>query len=109
MEETEVTEYLPRLELPEAVTLGTDEIAFTPRELKLIRKASGRSWTQIMADEDDDEKFTVLAWLKLRREGFELEYTEMEDVVIKISGEEQANPTSEKRPTSWPSSVGDGE
>ena len=63
--------------VPREVTLRQDELAaprFTPRELRIIKEQLGRSFMQLIQDEGDDEKFAVMAWLKLRREGHDLDY-----------------------------------
>ena len=62
------------LTLPAEVTLQASEaeVKFTPRELRMIREFYGRSFTQIVSDDDTDEKFSVFAWLKLRRAGYDV-------------------------------------
>lgn len=92
-------EHVTRLaRVPDSVKLtGETEIAFTPRELKMVREATGRSWSQIMSDEEDDEKFAVLAWLRLRREGHQIDYAQMEDVIIRIQADEDLDPTKSGR------------
>jgi hypothetical protein len=94
---------------PSEVVLRADEmeIGFTPRELRMIRESSGRSWSQIMADDDSDEKFAILGWLKLRRDGHQLAYSDMDDVVIRMTGE-PPDPTSVAPSTSSPPSAATG-
>jgi hypothetical protein len=60
-------------------------VRFTPRELRLIREHTGRSYSEIVADDSSDDRFTVMAWLKARRDGHDLDFEEMEDVVISIT------------------------
>ena len=86
---------------PRELTLRMEDMSnprFTPRELRLIKQATGRAWSQIMADETDDEKFPVLAWLKLRRDGYELELGEMDDVLISLEVS-PPDPTNGQPPT----------
>jgi hypothetical protein len=74
---------------PLEVILRQDEVAtprFTPRELRTIKEHTGQSFTQILADDTTDDKFTVIAWLKLRRDGHDIGWDEMDDVVIEIGG-----------------------
>jgi len=66
---------------------------FTPRELRLIREHIGRSYSEIVADDTSDDRFTVMAWLKARRDGHPLEWEDMEDVVITITNS-AVDPTS---------------
>jgi hypothetical protein len=85
---------------------------FTPRELRLIRETLGRSFSSVLADEESDDKFVVLAWLKLRRDGHELAWEEMDDVVLTfVTAEPEAapDPMNGQPPTISPRSAGSGE
>jgi hypothetical protein len=96
--------------LPAEVTLRTSEVAsprFTPRELRLIRAQTGRTFSQVMGDEDSDDKFIVFAWLKLRRDGHQIEWDEMDDVVISLTSDEP-DPTNGRPGTTSPSSAATG-
>ena len=96
--------------VPAEVTLRQDELAaprFTPRELRIIKEQLGRSFMQLVQDDGDDEKFAVMAWLKLRREGYDLDYTDMDDVVITIGGT-SLDPTNEQPDTTSPHSAASG-
>lgn len=96
---------------PEKVTLAADEmrVAFTPRELQAIFDHFGRPWSKVMADEDSDDKFVILAWLKLRRDGSELDVSEMLDVVIELDVNAALDPTNVAPPTISPPSAATGE
>jgi hypothetical protein len=98
------------LAVPLEVVLRQDEVTaprFTPRELRMIKEHLGRSFTQILTDDDSDDKFTVMAWLKLRRDGHDLDWREMDDVVITIGG--SPDPTSGPASTTSPRSASSGE
>jgi hypothetical protein len=86
---------------PDRVTLAGDDVsaAFTPRELDAVKAHFGRAFSQIIADESTDEKFTVLGWLKLRRMGFDVSLDAMLDVVIELDANAVPDPTSVGRPT----------
>ena len=91
-------------ELPAQVTLHKAEIAnprFTPRELRLIKEQTGATLSTLLGDESGDEKFVVFGWLKLRREGHELDLADMDDVVLSFdfAGDVVADPTSGQLPT----------
>ena len=58
------------------------QIGFTGRELALIREHTGKTLSSVLADEDGDDKFIVLGWLKLRREGRDVTFDDMLDVVV---------------------------
>jgi hypothetical protein len=86
---------------PTEVELRAEELAaprFTPRELRRIKEETGRSFTQLVADDESDEKLTVLAWLKLRREGFTGDLAELDDTVISLVSE-PPDPTNAPAPT----------
>jgi hypothetical protein len=98
------------LAAPTEVVLSTTEVSkprFTPRELRLIREQTGRSFTQIMADDDSDDRFVVFAWLKLRRDGHDLEWADLDDVVISLTTAEP-DPTNGRPPTISPPSAATG-
>jgi hypothetical protein len=83
--------------LPQEIVLRADEleVAFTPRELRMVKETLGRSWSQINVDETDDDKFAVQAWLKLRRDGYDVELGDLDDVVIRLGDAGDApDPTS---------------
>ena len=98
--------------LPSEVVLHQQEIAtprFTPRELRMISDHLGRSFTQIVTDEESDDKFSVMAWLKLRRDGYLVSWEDMDDIVITVAAGDQADPTNGSRPVTSPRSAGSGE
>jgi hypothetical protein len=100
----------------EVVLRGSEasDIGFTPRELRTIYEATGRSWSALMAEAQDTEaedsdRWKAIAWLRLRRRGSTIEWEQMDDVVIRIlPDEEEGNPTSGGPPTSSPDSAGTG-
>ena len=81
--------------LPVQVTLGTADrnVRFTPRELELIKDRYGRSLSELIADDSSDDKLVVLAWLKLRREGYPVGFDQMADVVVEL-GDTPPDPTN---------------
>jgi len=98
--------------LPEQLTLTRDDLGsprFTPRELRMIKEAFGRSFWEVMQD-DTDDKFVMLAWLKLRREGHELGVDDLDDTIIQISPDQtQVDPTSADTSRDSPASAATGE
>ncbi|HEY7037158.1 MAG TPA: hypothetical protein VH482_37905 [Thermomicrobiales bacterium] len=102
------------LETPTEVTLYQEDVAaprFTPRELQEVKAILGRSFTQVISDEDTDDKFAVLAWLKLRRAGHPIAWEEMLDVVIEVRATDAAplDPMNGSPPTTSPHSAATGE
>jgi hypothetical protein len=98
--------------LPREVKLRREDLRaprFTPRELKMIQEHLGRSFTEVITDENGDDKYSVLAWLKLRRDGYAISWEEMDDVVIDFDVEAEPDPTSEQPSTTSPLSASSGE
>jgi hypothetical protein len=97
---------------PREVTLRVEEMTsprFTPRELRLVKEHTGRAFTALVADDESDEKLTVLAWLKLRRDGFLGTLADLDDTVITLETGASEDPTSEPAPTPSPPFAGTGE
>ena len=91
--------------LPAEVVLTRAEVTkprFTPRELQTIKAQTGRTLSELFSDETSDEKFTVFAWLKLRREGHDVSWEEVLDVVLVLDMTDAVpapDPTNGRRPT----------
>jgi len=101
-----VTQILRRA--PERVVISTDYTpAFTPRELDMIKAATGRAYSQIIADDNSDERMIVTAWLKTRRDGYDVTLDDMADVVIELAAGEP-DPTNEGRSSSSSTSAASG-
>lgn len=86
------------------------QIGFTGRELAQIREHTGKSLSTLLADEDGDDKFLVLAWLKLRREGHAIAWDDMLDVVVDFrpTVETAEDPPNAQPSTPSPPSVTSG-
>jgi hypothetical protein len=70
---------------PDVVRLYKEDlvqIGFTGRELAAIKQHTGHSLSELLSDEATDDKFIVLAWLKLRRDGQNVSWEDMLDVVV---------------------------
>jgi hypothetical protein len=103
-----VTEIRPPQRRPDRVVISTDYTpAFTPRELDMIKDATGRAYTAIVQDDDSDDRMVVTAWLKLRRDGHEIGLDEMRDVVIELSAA-APDPTSGEPSSSSSTSAASG-
>ena len=82
---------------------------FTPRELRLIQEHTGKTMSALLADEDGDDKFVVFGWLKLRRDGHDIPFDEMDDVVLAFNMTEHVpDPTNGQRPATSPGSAATG-
>lgn len=116
MADTELTTMEPQTRnsrpLPTEIVLRAEEmeVGFTPRELRMVRDALGRSWSQIVADLESDDKFLVFAWLRLRRDGYDVGLEAVDDIVIRITTDEAPpDPTSVEPSRTSPASVTSGE
>jgi hypothetical protein len=76
----------------------------------MLKEQFGRSLGQILGDEESDDKFAALAWIKLRRQGFDVDLADLDDVVITIrpSEVEKLDPSSGGSSTGSPPSAGTG-
>lgn len=87
---------------PDEVRLVKADLSprFTPRELATIKARYGRSMTALMQDDLSDDRLIVVAWLRLRREGRDVELDDMDDVIIGLPTELEAaaamDPTNAK-------------
>ena len=102
----------PHSQLPEVVELYREDFAqmgFTGRELAAIKERTGKSLSEVLDDEHSDDRFLVFAWLKLRREGYRLEWDDMLDIVVKIKPSESLDPTNAGRSETSPPSATTGE
>jgi hypothetical protein len=100
-------------QLPDQVVLLRDDLAaprFTPRELRTIKEAFGRSLGQLIVDDETDDKFAALAWIKLRRQGVDADLADLDDVVIEIRADEvtPVDPSSGGSSTGSPPSAATG-
>lgn len=96
--------------LPTEVHLSRDDLAsprFTPRELRLIKDTTGHSFTTLIGDDDSDDKVVVIAWLKLRRDGYDVTLADMDDVVLSFNVDAE-DPTNASPPTTSPRSATGG-
>ena len=64
-----------RVELPTTVEMTTDEAAATarcnPDEMRMVRKATGRPWSEVFAEGGDDaDRMQTMIWLHLMRNGY---------------------------------------
>jgi len=95
--------------IPDEVTLTKAKIQnprFTPRELRLIREYTGHSLTDLLGDEHGDDKFTVFGWLKLRRLGIDVDWSDMDDIVLSFDMNDPVpDPTNGRPVTTLPSSA----
>ena len=97
---------------PPEITLYREDLQsprFTPRELRTIKEVTGGSFAQVLQNDDSDDRFVVFAWLKLRREGYDVEWSAMDDVVIEVKVGSSLDPTSDELSERSPASAATGE
>jgi hypothetical protein len=105
---SEAVPFPPRpRELPTEVLLSADSIALrlTPREMRML-EAMGKSFAALLGeDAKESDRTQTIAWIKLRREGFDVTWEQVEDIVV---GFKEPDPTSGGDSTSSPPSVSTG-
>ena len=110
MADTEVIPLQPRpagLPAEVEITRADSTPRFTPRELEMIKDRFGRSMTELTQD-DTDDKLVVLAFLKLRRQGLQVGFDDLTDVVIVLRGNNSEDPTNAGPTETSPPSVTPG-
>ena len=89
--------------LPNPIRLEQPRLRFTPKESRILKAQTGRTFPELV----QDEPFTVMAWLYLRREGWpDLRYADLENAEIEIGKTEVPDPLNVTTPTGWPDSAG---
>ena len=96
--------------LPASVRVAGDApLRFTPNELAMIRAQTGQTITDLL---DGDDRWRVIAWLRLRRVGYpDVQWDELGDIEIElVATEDQAprDPTDARSSTTSPPSAGIG-
>jgi len=100
--------------VPESVRLAADTIPrFTPNQIRLLKAETGRTFTELMGGDngaaDDGDRFQLLVWLHLRRQGIPASWADCADVGIDFTAEEpEPDPTSGEPSTSSPRSAASG-
>jgi len=95
--------------LPTSVRIAGDApLRFTPNELALIRAQTGQTITDLL---DGDDRWRVIAWLRLRRVGYPgVQWDDLGDLEIELvaTDEPQRDPTDAPSSTTSPPSAGTG-
>ena len=96
--------------LPASVRIAGDApLRFTPNELALIRAQTGQTITDLL---DGDDRWRVIAWLRLRRVGYPgVEWDQLGDLEIELVATDAApapDPTAARYSTISPRSAGTG-
>jgi hypothetical protein len=94
------------LPLPDVVAVdATQPLRFSPKELRLLKAQTGRAFTELLVDEAP----VLMAWFKLRREGWpDVRYADLEDIEIEIGGTPVVDPLNGAPPTTSQPSAGSG-
>ena len=75
-----------RRALPEEVLIdGDNPPRHTPNEVRLLKQMTGKTFTDLAgetADFEDQEQ--VMAWMQLRRDGYEPTWDEVGDMLIQV-------------------------
>jgi len=92
--------------LPSPIQIDPNQpLRFTPKELRILKAQTGRDFATLMQLEAP----VVLAWFKLRREGWpDLRYGDLEDCEFEIGEPADVDPLNVTPPTGSPPSAGSG-
>ena len=104
------TEVMPssngrRADLPKTVAIETSP-TFSANQLRLLRAVTGLPLEQVLADQEN--VWQALAYLELRRRGFDLTWEDAGEVGLEL-GTEEPDPTSLGNATASPHSADSGE
>ena len=100
--------------VPEAVRLPANTVPrFTPNQIRALKAETGRSFTELMdgenGDGDDGDRWQLMVWLQLRRQGLLVSWADCANVGIDVDTDEaEPDPTSGGPSTSSPPSAGSG-
>jgi len=92
--------------LPNPIRIDPNQpLRFTPKELRLLQAQTGRDFATLMAAEAP----VVMAWFRLRREGWpDLRYADLEDCEFALGDEPVVSPLNGTPPMGSPLSAGSG-
>jgi hypothetical protein len=92
--------------LPDVIRIDPNQpLRFTPKELRILKAQTGHDFATLMQAEGP----VVMAWFRLRREGWpDLRYADLEGCDFEIGEPGVADPLSGPPPTTSPPSAGTG-
>ena len=80
----------------------------TPNEIRALKAETGRTLEELFGEKSDEaEKMQTLAWLALRRQGFQVRWDDCGDIAVEPRAE-VPDPTSGEPSASSPVSAGSG-
>lgn len=99
---------LKAVSLPEEVTVqGGGDIRLRPNEMRLLKAATGKPLSELMGEgADEADGLQLLAWLELRREGFNPSWEDAGDVFVRLIAAEPDPTKSGRSETSPPFASG---
>ena len=110
MEHAEHVTRLPNAPLPDEVTIDTTnlELRMTPNQMRALKAETGRTLEELVGEgADDADRMQAMAWLELRRQGFDARWSAVGDVAVVVKSE-APDPTSSGDSTSSPRSAATG-
>ena len=96
MDETANVTALPEPALPDVVRIsGTGDLRMSPNEMDELKRATGRTLTALLSDEEhDSDRYRVMVWIRLRRDGFTPRWEDVGRVEIEFGEEPEPDPTN---------------
>ena len=100
----------PEYEVPESLLLmAAQGMRFAPNDLRELKAQTGRSLSELTGeDAEDADRFQTMAWLKLRRMGQKVPWSECGEIELDFDLEEQPDPTKPEPSTNSPGSAASG-
>ena len=99
----------PQRPLPERVRVKRG-MTMTPNEMRVLKEKTGKTLTELLGGDAEDidqapDRIQSLVWIELRRQGYEMEWDDVGDVIPDME-EEPPDPTpTAPSPTSPPSAT----
>jgi len=96
-------------QLPELVRVDPSAgIRFTPNQLRALKAETGRTMTDLLGEDGDDEdRMQAMVWLELRRQGKAVPWDRCGDVALEFTLP-TPDPTTGGSSTESPRSAGSG-
>jgi hypothetical protein len=96
--------------LPTEITIkGTPDVRLTANEMRRLKADTGKTLTDLMGeDADEADRMQTMVWLELRRQDFDVHWTDVGDVALEFVPE-PPDPMSGGLPNSSQHSADSGE
>lgn len=110
MAEPEVVQLPERPQVPEVLKLSAEfGMRFSPNDIRELKAETGKRLSELTGEEADEaDQMQTMAWLRLRREGHAVRWSDCGDIAIEFEPEQAPDPSNAEPSTSSPPSVTSG-